>query len=122
MAELAAWDFINREGGGLELSVINPVGIFGPALSADLSIGFELIKNLIEGSIKAIPKLSLNIIDVRDVADLHLRAMLSPDAKGQRFLALAGGKISLPEIAILLKKKCLILLQKFREKHCPTGC
>jgi nucleoside-diphosphate-sugar epimerase len=119
MAERAAWDFIRREGGGLELSVINPVGIFGPALSADLSSGFELVKNLLDGSMKAIPKLSLNIIDVRDVADLHIRAMISPDAKGQRFLALAGGKISLPEIAILLKEKMPDIAGKISEKSLP---
>lgn len=119
MAERAAWDFIQREGGDLELSVINPVGIFGPALSADLSSGFELVKNLIDGTMKAIPKLSMNIIDVRDVADLHIRAMTNPDAKGQRFLALAGGKISLPEIAILLKDKMPGIAGKISRKILP---
>jgi nucleoside-diphosphate-sugar epimerase len=119
MAERAAWDFMQREGGDLELSVINPVGIFGPALGADLSSGFELVKNLIDGTMKAIPKLSLNIIDVRDVADLHIRAMTSPDAKGQRFLALAGGKISLPEIALLLKEKMPGIAGKISGKTLP---
>lgn len=119
MAERAAWDFIQQEGGGMELSVINPVGIFGPALSADLSSGFELVKNILDGSMKAIPKLWLNIIDVRDVADLHIRAMISPDANGQRFLALAGGKISLPEIALLLKEKMPEIAGKVSGKTLP---
>jgi nucleoside-diphosphate-sugar epimerase len=48
---------------------------------------------------KAIPNITLGIVDVRDVADLHIRAMTNPAAKGQRFLALAGGVVSLPEIA-----------------------
>jgi len=120
MAERAAWDFIRQEGAGMELSVINPVGIFGPALSADLSSGFELVKNIIDGSMKAIPKLWLNIIDVRDVVDLHLRAMVSPDANGQRFLALAGGKISLPEIARLIKEKMPEIAGKISGKTSPN--
>lgn len=119
MAERAAWDFIGHEGGGLELSVINPVGIFGPALGSNLSSGFELVKNLLDGTMKAIPKLTLNIIDVRDVADLHIRAMTHPEANGQRFLALAGGKISLPEIAHLLKLKLPELSQKVSGKVLP---
>lgn len=119
MAELAAWDFIKREGGDLELSVINPVGIFGPALGADLSSGFELVKNLLDGTMKAIPKLTMNIIDVRDVADLHIRAMVHPEAKGQRFLALAGGKISLPDVAQLLKTKMPEISGKVSTKVLP---
>ena len=105
MAERAAWDFIKTEGGNLELSVINPVGIFGPSLTADLSSGFELLKKVLDGSMKAIPNITLGIVDVRDVADLHLRAMTNPAAKGQRFLAIAGGIMSLPQIATFFKTK-----------------
>lgn len=112
MAERAAWDFIHKEGGNLELSVINPVAIFGPSLGPDISSGFELLKNLLDGSMKAIPNLTLNVIDVRDVADLHIRAMTNPNAKGERFLALAGGKITMPQIAVLLKNKMPQIAQK----------
>ncbi|MDF7818687.1 aldehyde reductase [Runella sp. MFBS21] len=105
LAEKAAWDFIKNEGGNLELATINPTAIFGPSLGKDLSSGFELLRNLLNGSMKAVPNLYMNIIDVRDVADLHIRAMTNPNAKGQRFLALAGGKMSLPEIAVYLKEK-----------------
>ncbi|QES87257.1 SDR family oxidoreductase [Rhizosphaericola mali] len=104
LAEKAAWAYINKEGGTMEFATINPTAIFGPALGKDLSSGFELIKNLLDGTMKAIPNLYMNVIDVRDVADLHIKAMTNPMANGQRFLALAGGKISLPEIAIFLKK------------------
>lgn len=120
MAERAAWNFIKKEGGGLELSVINPVGIFGPSLGADMSSGFELIKNLLDGSMKTIPNLTLNIIDVRDVADLHIRAMTNPAANGQRFLALAGGKISMPQIAALLKEKMPEVAQNVPSKTIPN--
>ena len=105
LAERAAWDFIEKEGGSLELSVINPMGIFGPSLGTNLSSGFELLQKVLDGSMKAIPNITLGIVDVRDVADLHLRAMVNPAAKGQRFLAFAGGIISLPEIAAFLKQE-----------------
>jgi dihydroflavonol-4-reductase len=104
LAEKAAWDFINN-GGSLELSVINPMDIFGPSLGPDLSSGFELLKKVLDGSMKAIPNITLGVVDVRDVADLHIRAMINPAAKGQRFLALSGKITSLPEVAVLLKEK-----------------
>lgn len=104
LAERAAWDFIQREGGKLQLTVINPVGIFGPSLSEKLSSGFALLKNILDGSMKAIPKMELAIVDVRDLADLHIRAMENADANGQRFLALSDGTITLPEIAQFLKR------------------
>jgi nucleoside-diphosphate-sugar epimerase len=103
LAERAAWDFVAREGG--ELSVINPVGIFGPSFSADMSSGFELLRRILNGSMKAIPRITFGIVDVRDVAGLHLMAMTNPAAKGQRFLAIAGKTMSLPEIAVLLKSR-----------------
>lgn len=103
LAERAAWEFMQKEGGGMELSVINPMGIFGPSLGPDLSSGFELLKKVMDGTLKRVPNITLGIVDVRDVADLHIRAMTHPAAGGQRFLALAGGILSLPEIACLLK-------------------
>jgi dihydroflavonol-4-reductase len=102
LAEKAAWNFMETEGGTMELSVINPMGIFGPSLGPALSSGFELLKKIMDGSMKRIPNITLGIVDVRDVADLHIRAMTNPAAKNQRFLALAGGILSLPEIAVLL--------------------
>lgn len=105
LAERAAWDFIKNQGGNLELSVINPMGIFGPSLGSDLSSGFEIIKRMLEGTMKKVPNMTLGIVDVRDVADLHIRAMINPAAKGQRFLALSGEITSLPEIAVYLKSQ-----------------
>ncbi len=105
MAERAAWDFMRREGRDLELAVVNPMAIFGPSLSAKLSSGFEMLLLVLNGTMKAIPDIHLGIVDVRDVADLHIRAMLHPDAKNQRFLALAGGTMSLLEISRFLKKE-----------------
>ena len=103
LAERAAWDFIKKEGGNLEFATINPVAILGPSLSAHVSGSFVLLERLLSGN--PIPNLPLNIVDVRDVADLHIRAMTNPDANGQRFIASADGQISLLEIAALLKNR-----------------
>jgi len=105
LAERAAWKFIQTEGGNLEFAAINPMAIFGPSLGPDLSSGFALLKRVLDGSLRAIPNMTLGIVDVRDLADLHIRAMTNPSAKGQRFLALSGGIMSLPQIAVLLKEK-----------------
>ena len=70
IAEKAAWDFIAREGKGLELSVVNPVGVLGPVLGPDYSTSIQLVQRLLEGSVPGIPHLSFGLVDVRDVADL----------------------------------------------------
>src|SRR5882757_5773133 len=105
LAERAAWDFIAKEGGGLELSVVNPVGIFGPVLGPDFSGSIGIFKALLDGAMPAVPKIYFGLVDVRDVADLHLRAMTSPAAKGERFIAVAGETLSILDIAKLLRRK-----------------
>jgi nucleoside-diphosphate-sugar epimerase len=105
LAERAAWDFMAREGGSLELAVINPVVVFGPVRTADFSTSIQVVKRILEGSIPALPRIALGIVDVRDVADLHLRAMTAPAAAGERFLAVAGDFMSLQEIASMLKRR-----------------
>lgn len=103
LAERAAWLFIAKEGRGLELSVVNPVGVFGPILGPDYSTSILLVQRLMDGAVPGCPKLYLGAVDVRDVADLHLRAMVHPAAKGERFLAVAGAFMSMLEIAMILK-------------------
>ena len=105
LAERAAWDFIAREGGALELSVINPVAVFGPVLAPDYSTSIQLVQRLMDGGLHGVPRLSFSIVDVRDVADLHLRAMTNPAAKGERFLAVAGDPMTMQQIAQLLKAR-----------------
>jgi nucleoside-diphosphate-sugar epimerase len=103
LAERAAWDFIASEGGDLELSVVNPVGVFGPVLGPDYSTSILLVQRLMDGAMPGCPRLYLGIVDVRDVADLHIRAMTHPAAKGERFLAIAGDFMSILDIAKVLK-------------------
>lgn len=103
IAERAAWDFIGGEGGALELATVNPVGILGPVLGRDLSSSVELLKSLIEGAVPAAPRTWFGLVDVRDVADLHMLAMESPAAKGERFLATGGDFVSVIDMARILR-------------------
>lgn len=105
LAERAAWDFIAREGGELELAVVNPGGVFGPVLGADYSTSIQIVRLLLVGAMPGYPRIYMSVVDVRDVADLHLRAMTSPAARGERFLAIAGDSMSLHDIAHLLKAR-----------------
>jgi nucleoside-diphosphate-sugar epimerase len=105
IAERAAWDFIAREGDNLELSVVNPVGVFGPVLGPDYSTSILIVQRMMDGAVPGLPKLCFGAVDVRDVADLHIRAMAHPAAKGERFLAIAGDFLSMVEIAKLLKRR-----------------
>lgn len=104
LAERAAWDFIAREGGKLELSVVNPVGVFGPTFGPDYATSVLIVKRLLDGSVPLCPRIGFGVVDVRDVADLHIRAMTNPAAKGERFLAVAGLSVSLLDVATILKK------------------
>lgn len=119
LAERAAWEFIEQEGGDLELSVINPVAILGPSLGPHVSGSFDILKHLLDGSLKAVPNIGLNVVDVRDVAELHLRAMTAPGAQGQRFIASADGQISMPEIAQLLREQFPEATQQVSTKTVP---
>jgi nucleoside-diphosphate-sugar epimerase len=105
LAERAAWDFVAREGGDLELSVINPVGVFGPVLGPDYSTSILIIQRLMDGAMPGVPRLYFGVVDVRDVADLHIRAMTHPAARGERFLAVAGDFMSIRDIAKALKRR-----------------
>jgi nucleoside-diphosphate-sugar epimerase len=105
LAERAAWDFIAKEGGNLELSVVNPVGVFGPVLGPDYSTSILIIQRMMDGAMPGCPRLYFGVVDVRDVADLHIRAMTHPAAKGERFLAVAGDFMSILGIGGVLKAR-----------------
>ena len=105
LAERAAWDFVLKDAPELELSVINPVGVFGPVLGPDYSTSILIVQRLMDGAVPGCPRLNFGVVDVRDVADLHLRAMTNPAAKGERFLAVAGDFLSMRDIAKILKRR-----------------
>ncbi|WP_426625167.1 SDR family oxidoreductase [Leifsonia sp. McL0607] len=103
LAEQAAWAFIREEGGDLQLATVNPVGILGPVLGPDYSSSVELVKLVREGRLPRLPDVYFGVVDVRDVAGLHLLAMIRPEAAGERFLATAGDALSASELALLIR-------------------
>ncbi len=119
IAERAAWEFMDREGGLLELTVINPTGIFGPALGPDYSGSLGLINALLTRQMPFLPDVSFGVVDVRDAADLHLRAMTSPDAAGERFIA-SGGVASLADMAGSLRADLGAAASKVPTRRIPT--
>jgi nucleoside-diphosphate-sugar epimerase len=95
IAERAAWDFVNREGGpseskrGPELTVVNPTFILGPPLTAATGSSMYLVKAMFSGQMSVVPRHRFGIVDVRDAADAHIRAMAAPGAAGQRFIVVS---------------------------------
>ena len=120
LAERAAWDFVAREGGNLELSVINPVAVFGPILGPDYSASILLVQRLMDRAMPGCPRLCFGLVDVRDVADLHLRAMTNPAAKGERFLAVAGDFMWMADIAKVLKNRLGQAASRVPTRELPT--
>ncbi|WP_444438775.1 SDR family oxidoreductase [Pseudomonas sp. A6] len=104
LSERAAWDFIVREGNGLELSAVNPTAVLGPVLGPDYSHSVRSITNMLDGQ-RGCPKINCGFVDVRDVADLHVLAMTHPAAKGERFLAIAGESLWMIDVAKVLRRR-----------------
>jgi nucleoside-diphosphate-sugar epimerase len=105
LAERAAWDFIARKGGEMQLAVVNPVGVLGPVLGPDLSTSIRIVSTLLGGGLPGVPRIFFNVVDVRDVADLHVLAMTDPAAAGERFLAAAGEPMSMKQVADVLRAR-----------------
>ena len=88
----------------MELSSVTPVGVFVPALSEDHSTSLVQIRYVLNGTLPGFPQIRTGVVDVRDVADLHLRAMTSPAANGERFIAIADHYVSLSEFGTYLRQ------------------
>ena len=102
IAERAARDWVAAQGQGMGLCTINPSVVLGPVWSADYSASVVLVRKLLDGSLRACPDIGFGVVDVRDVADLHLRALQAPNMAGQRFIA-SGRFMARHEIAQLLR-------------------
>jgi len=118
IAERAAWAWIKQHGGGLELTTINPSAVLGPVLGRDFSASIELVKKLLDGSLPGLPRVGWPLVDVRDVADLHYRAMLHPQAASERFLA-AGDFYWMRDIARTLRTRLPTLSRKVPTRGLP---
>jgi nucleoside-diphosphate-sugar epimerase len=101
LAERAAWEFVRSSGSAPELTVINPGFVQGPALDADLSASHRLVQKMADGQFPAVPRAGYEIVDVRDVAAMHVLAMKHPQAPGERFIC-ANGFLTLREIAAIV--------------------
>jgi nucleoside-diphosphate-sugar epimerase len=104
LAERAAWALIEAEGGTTTMATVNPALVLGPVLGRDYSESVQVVERLLSGRVPGVPRLGFNIVDVRDVADLHIRAMTAPEAAGQRFIA-ANRYVWMGEIADLLRAR-----------------
>lgn len=102
IAERAARDWVATEGAGLEFCSINPSLVLGPVWSADYSASVVVVQKMLDGSMRACPDIGFGVVDVRDVADLHVRALKAPGMAGERFIA-SGRFIKLREIADVLR-------------------
>ena len=102
LAERAAWDLINAAGGATTLATVNPALVLGPLLDDDAAGSAQVVERLLSGRVPGLPRLGFNIVDVRDVADLHIRAMTAPEAAGERFIA-AGTFAWMADLAAMLR-------------------
>jgi nucleoside-diphosphate-sugar epimerase len=103
VAERAAWDFVTEAGATERLAAINPGAILGPLQGKDASYSLEAIERLLKG-MPGVPRIGFSFVDVRDVADMHVRAMTSAEAGGQRFIAVAEF-LWMREVAEILRRR-----------------
>jgi dihydroflavonol-4-reductase len=101
-AEKAAWAIMEKAGRARDLATINPGGIMGPLLDEDPGTSPAMIIRMLDGSVPAAPRINIIVIDVRDVAALHVRAMEAPEAGGHRF-PMGAGNLSMLEVANVLR-------------------
>jgi len=102
LAEQAAWDAVT--GSDMELTVVNPGAVFGPSLGAQVDgQSVALMTDMIGGKMPMIPDVAMGMVDVRDVARLHVAAMTIPGAAGQRFIAATAEPISMAHFAEVLR-------------------
>ena len=102
IAERAARDWVAAEGNDMEYCSVNPSGVFGPVWSHDISSSIEIVKKLLEGALPGCPDIGFAIVDVRDVAAMHVRAMNAPGMAGERFIC-AGPFLKIIDVARILK-------------------
>lgn len=104
LAEQDAWAFIRDTGSAMELSSILPSSILGPVLGPDYSASIDIVALMLKGKLPMVPRIGFGIVDIRDLADLHIRAMTAPAAAGERFIA-TGQFLWFSDIAALLRDK-----------------
>ncbi len=102
LAERAAWEFAEQTSGIMELTTVLPGMVLGPVMTDTISGSVELISRMLTGKVPALPRIGFSLVDVRDLAALHIRAMRAPEAAGQRFLGV-GEFLWMEDMAKLLR-------------------
>jgi dihydroflavonol-4-reductase len=118
IAERAAWDWQTTEGGGMELATICPGAVLGPVLGKDFSASIDIVRKLLDGSLPGLPRFGWPLVDVRDIADLHIRALTAPGAAGQRFIG-AGPFFWMRDIAEVLRRRLPALAGRVPKRELP---
>ncbi|NWD24608.1 NAD-dependent epimerase/dehydratase family protein [Pseudomonas yamanorum] len=117
-AERAAWDFIAEQSGSTTLTTILPGAVFGPIMGADNLGSVQVIARLLQGRAKGNPRLGFEVVDVRDLAELHIRAMTLPEAASQRFLAV-GEFLWMTQLSGLLRTELGAAANKVPTRDIP---
>jgi dihydroflavonol-4-reductase len=86
IAERAAWDYVQGEGRGIELTTVQPVAVFGPIRSAQVKTSVDIIARMLSGRLPLLPNAGIQVVDVRDVSATHIAAMNDPGTIGERFI------------------------------------
>jgi dihydroflavonol-4-reductase len=120
LAERAAWDFIAADRSGMTLSVVNPCVVLGPAPDADLSASGEIVRLLLSGWVPLLPPIAFTVVDVRDVAEAHLRAMEMAQAAGERFI-IASEAMWVKDMATALRQAFPDLARRIPRHEIPAG-
>jgi dihydroflavonol-4-reductase len=118
IAERAARDWVAREGAGIEYCSINPSVVLGPLWSSDYSASVLVVQLLFSGRMRACPDIGFGVVDVRDVADLHVRALTAQGMGGERFIA-SGRFMKLLEIAAVLRAELGAQANKVTTRSVP---
>ena len=103
IAELAAWELARERGATQRLATVNPGAIIGPVLGAGRSYSLQAIERLL-GGMPGTPRIGFSFVDVRDVADLEIRAMTAPEAGGERFVGV-DRFMWMAEVAAVLRER-----------------
>ncbi len=119
IAERAAWDWHARSGGAFDLVTVCPGAVIGPVAGSEHSTSLDIVKKLIDGSMPGLPRFGWPLVDVRDIADLHLRALRQPNAAGQRYIG-AGSFYWLEDVARVLRERVPAASAKVPKRRLPS--
>ncbi len=91
LAERAAWDFVETEAPEMQLTVINPVFVLGAPLDENYSSSLEVVERFVKAKDPAVPDIGFSVVDVGDIAEMHLRAAQRPETAGERIAGATRG-------------------------------